>query len=41
MDWDMTDRLNLDEENGMFVALNDEDCGEIDGLICACTGEQS
>ena len=32
---DMTGRPNLDEENGTFVALHNEDCGEIHGLrIC-------
>lgn len=27
----MTSGLNPDQENGMFAALHDEDCGEIDG----------
>ena len=32
---DVTGRLDPDEENSMFVALHDEDCGEIKGLrIC-------
>jgi hypothetical protein len=32
---DVTGGLDLEEENRMFVALHDEDCGEIDGLrIC-------